>query len=149
MPYSWLFATTWLCSLLFVTTCHIICHAHALQFAICCRMPYSLLFVAACRTVCYLLLHAVQFASSCSVPYSLLSVAARRTVLTQSNFEEPQKWLSLSHNFAFRNLVLLLNHVYSCSWRTITVDYNNNQWYKLLICLYSSVIFLSKTFLYF
>ena len=52
-----------------------------MQFAICCRMlyslllllhcrmPYSLLFVAACCTVCYLLPH-------CRMPYSLPFVAA-------------------------------------------------------------------------
>ena len=45
----------------------------------CCRMPYSLLFVIACRRVafvaacctdCYLLLHAIQLAIWCLTPYS-------------------------------------------------------------------------------
>ena len=39
-------------------------------------MLYSLLFVATCRTVCYLLLHAIQLASCCRMPYSLLFAAA-------------------------------------------------------------------------
>ena len=53
---------------------------HAVQFAICCCMPYSLVFVAACRIVWYLLPHAVQFAICCRMPYSLLFVAACHSV---------------------------------------------------------------------
>ena len=52
-----------------------------MQFATCCRMPYSLLFVAACRTICYFLRRAVQFAIRCRMPYSLLFVAACLAVL--------------------------------------------------------------------
>ena len=43
-------------------------------------MPYSLLFVAACRTVCYFLRRTVQFAIHCCMLYSLLFVAACLTV---------------------------------------------------------------------
>ena len=56
---------------------------HMVQFAICCRMPYSLLFVAACRTVCYLLLYAVQFAICCRMPYSLLYTYRNNKYLIQ------------------------------------------------------------------
>ena len=53
---------------------------HMVQLAICCCMPYSLLFVAICCTVCYLLPHAVLFAICCCMPHSLLFVAACRTI---------------------------------------------------------------------
>ena len=60
------------CSLLFVATCHAVCSLlpHAMQFALCCYMPCSLLLVSACCAICYLLLHAMQ----------LLFVATCRTV---------------------------------------------------------------------
>ena len=69
-------------SLLFVA-------ARCAVFYICCCMPYNLLFVTACRTVCYFLPYAVQFAVCCHMPYScylmphavqLLFDAARHTV---------------------------------------------------------------------
>ena len=58
------------------------CHLfpHAVEFAICCRMPYCLLFVAACRTVCYLLPHAVLFATCCCMLCCLLFVTVCYTV---------------------------------------------------------------------
>ena len=88
MPY-----VTYIMYLLSITTCHTIpvvynwlphgqyvslSHRGALQsnllFIHC--MLYSLLSVATCRTVCYLLLHAIQLASCYRMPYSLLFAAA-------------------------------------------------------------------------
>ena len=55
MPYSWLLVV---------------------QFATCYLMLYSLLCVAACHAISYLLPHVVQFVSCCCMLCSLLSVAA-------------------------------------------------------------------------
>ena len=49
-------------SLLLVATCYTV--------AICCHMPYSLLFIAARCTVCYFLPYVVQFAVCCHMLYS-------------------------------------------------------------------------------
>ena len=63
MPYCLLFVT--------VATCRkIVCHMPC-SLAICCRVPYTSLFLATWRTVCYLLPHAVQFAIRYHMPYSL------------------------------------------------------------------------------
>ena len=78
--YSLLFVATRR-TVTFVAACHTVCYLllHVVQ----------LCFVAACHTVCYLLLyavelllllHAVQFAACCCTPYSLLFGAAHHTV---------------------------------------------------------------------
>ena len=75
------------CSLLSVATCRAVCYlsSHVVQFAIRCHIPYSLLFVAArstvcyvaaCHAVCHLLQHAVQFCYLLQHAVQLLSVAA-------------------------------------------------------------------------
>ena len=66
MPYSCWFLLHTL-QLLFVAAC---CAA-----AICCCMPCSLVFVADCCTVCYLLAHAMQLAICCCTLYSLPFIA--------------------------------------------------------------------------
>ena len=78
--------------LLVVAACHRVCYLlshtiqfanllpHAIQFFISCRMRYTLLFVAACCTVCCLLPHAIWFVICCRMLYSLPFVAACRTV---------------------------------------------------------------------
>ena len=72
-PYSFLICCRMPYSLPLVATCHMVCYLlpHAVQFFI---------SVAACCIICYLLLHAVQFAISCRMLYSLLFVATCRTV---------------------------------------------------------------------
>ena len=80
-------------------TCH--CKLYSLLIVVkcrtvCCRLPYSQLFVAACNVIPYLLSHAVQFflhamqlatyvcilqfAICCCMPYSLLFVVACLTI---------------------------------------------------------------------
>ena len=75
----------------FVAACRTVYYPllDAVQFAICCHMPYSCFFLphavhfAICCSApysCYLLPHAVHFAICCHTPYSLPFIAACRIV---------------------------------------------------------------------
>ena len=54
---------------------------HAVQFSICCCMPYGSLPVAACSTVRYSLQQTIQFPICCRMSYSSLFIATCYTVL--------------------------------------------------------------------
>ena len=76
MPYSCYWFHTVCChmlhSLLFVAMFRTVAIGAAYRAVyLCCRTPYSSIFITACHAVCYLLLH---------VPYSLLLVAMCHTV---------------------------------------------------------------------
>ena len=72
-------------SLLFVAACCTVCYLlpHAVQLAICFLMPYSLLFVVP---------HDVQFAFCCYMLYSLLFVAACHTVCRTIGYLLPREF---------------------------------------------------------
>ena len=60
-------------SLPLIAAGHTLCYLspHAIPFTICCGMLCSLVFVAKCCTLSYLLLHAIFVATCCAVCYLL------------------------------------------------------------------------------
>ena len=74
MSYIWLLVATSPYSLLFVVASRTACYLLqcALQFLICCRMLYRLLFVVACHAVCHMFYSSLFVAACHTVSYLLL-----------------------------------------------------------------------------
>ena len=68
------------CNLLFIHCMHAVQFMHVVQFAICCHMPYWLLFVATCCTVGHLSLYAQS-----SIMLGKLDAVSRYTTGSTNN----------------------------------------------------------------